>query len=304
MDMKSKLAAVTLGIAAATSACASEKSIAFSPIALDVPAMQGLSGAIAHFTEDAGLGYMTLDPKFDPSQQAQQLSQVIQTGRVQGAWAIAIRTAALRGVLNAAVDKGVALVVSGRPGDYGFDGPVPGVAFSEINYENYGGNLGTELGNCINEKLGGKAKILFFGDSSDTKAAELTDTAAKKAIAAIAPDAEIVAEAISLERLASQQKAAQMIQSNPDATAVYGANDENALGAVFAFKSAGKELPCVVSGGGSAEVLDAVKSGDIYAAAGFDFAGDAHQNFSTLLAMMEDPATPGPILEIPIKVTK
>ena len=303
INSKTATAIFALAVAGAP-ALAEDHTIAFSPIAMDIPAMQGLSGAIEHFAEDASLNYISLDPKFDPALQAQQLSQVIETGRVDGAWAISIRAAALRGTVQSAINKQVALVVSGRPADYGFEGPQPGIAFSDINYDEYGANLGGELANCINENLGGEAKILFFGDASGTKAAELTDNAAKNAIAAIAPNAEIVMQAISLERLESQQKAAQMIQSNPDATAVYGANDENALGALFAFRAAGKDLPCLVSGGGSDEVIEAVEAGEIYAAAGFDFRGDAHQNFTTLQAMMADPTQEGPILEIPIMVTK
>ena len=285
-------------------AFAESKSIAFSPIAMNIPAMQGLSGAIEHFSEEASVDYISLDPKFDPALQAQQLSQLIETGRVDGAWSIVIRAGALRGVVNTAIDKGVALVVSGRPVDYGFDGPQPGIAFSDVNYEQYGNNLGAELGNCIVENLDGTAKILFFGDSSGTVAAQITDDAAKAALARIAPNAEIVATSLSLERLESQQTAAQMIQSNPDANAVYGANDENALGALSAFNAAGKDLPCIVSGGGSDEALGEVESGRIYAVAGFDFEGDAHQNFNTLLQMIDDPTVDGPILEIPIKVTK
>ncbi|SLN60231.1 D-ribose-binding periplasmic protein precursor [Aquimixticola soesokkakensis] len=306
--MKTCTACVALiaAIAATPGAQAADpaKSIAFSPIALDIPAMQGLSGAVEHFAQDAGIGFVSLDPKFDPGQQAQQLSQVIETGKVQGAWSIVIRAAALRGVVKTAIDKNVALVVSGRPADYGLDGPQPGIAFSDINYEDYGASLADQLAQCITEKLDGSAQVLFFGDSSGTKAAELTDNAAKAALASGAPQASIVATAISLERLESQQKAAQMLQSKPDATAVYAANDENAMGAITAFRAAGKDLPCVVSGGGGAEALEAVSSGDLYAVAGFDFEGDAHQNFETLVSMMEDPTTAGPILEIPIKVTK
>lgn len=288
----------------ASTSLAEERTIAFSPLSLDIPAFQGLSGALGGMSEGAGVGYMELDPKFDPATQAQQLSQLIETGRIQGAWSIVIAAPALRATVQAAVNNDVAMVVSGRPHEYGFDGQLPGIAFSEINYEQYGTNIGNELGLCINEKMNGEANIIFFGDSAGTEAAKITDNFAKDALVATASGANIVVENISQERLESQQKTSQMLLSNPDANAVYASNDENAMGAIAAFADAGKELPCIVSGGGSDEVLENVESGVIYAAAGFDFVADATQNFDTLLAMMEDPTQLGPILDIPIKITK
>lgn len=301
--IKTASAVVALTMTAAV-AQAQDKTIAFSPLSLEIPAMQGLSGAIEHFTREDGIGYIALDPHFDPAQQGQQLAQVIETGRVQGAWAIAVRAAALRNTVNTAVDKGVAMVVSGAPSDYGFDGPLPGIAFSQVNYVTYGASIGTELGNCINEKLGGEGRILFFGDTSATASGQQADVAAKEAIATVAPTATIVGENLSSDRLESQQKIAQMLQSMRDANAVYASNDENAMGALAAFKAAGMDTPCIVSGGGAEEVVGEIEKGNIYAASGFDFKGDAFQNYTALKAMMEDPTKVGPLLEIPVLVTK
>ncbi|WP_161712546.1 sugar ABC transporter substrate-binding protein [Allorhizobium undicola] len=293
-----------LTVMVSTSAFAQGQSLVFSPFSLDIPAMKDLSSAIEHFSQEAGISYSSLDPKADPARQAQQLSQVIETGKVTGAWALAIRTSALRGVLQSAMKKRVAMVVSGRPEAYGMNGPQPGIAFSDINYSVYGGTLGAELAKCINEKSGGQAKVLFFGDSAANKAAELTDKAATTALANDAPKTQIVAKTDSRDRAESQQKTAQMLQANPDATAVYASNDENALGALKAFEVAGKKPVCVVAGGGAQEVRDGLKAGRIFAIVGFDFQGDAAQNFKTLQTLMQDPALPGPMLEIPVKVTK
>jgi len=297
-------AALGVSLCALGTATAQDKTIAFSPLSLDIPAMQGLSGAVGHFAEEAGVGYMALDPKFDASTQAQQLAQVIETGRVNGAWAITVGAPALRGVLQTAIQRGVPMVVSGRPQNYGLDGAQPGIAFSDIDYEAYGSAIGRELGNCIVEKFGGEGRVFFFGDTSGTEAAKITDDFGKAGLAEVAPNAKIIAENLSKERLESQQKVSQMLQAHADANAVYASNDENAMGALIAFETAGLPTPCIVSGGGSDEVLGQIEQGKIYAAAGFDFAGDAHQNFETLLSMMDDPTTLGPILSIPIKLTK
>jgi ribose transport system substrate-binding protein len=304
----SRTLSLTIGLgvslAALGGAMAQDKTMAFSPLSLDIPAMQGLSGALNHFADEAGIGYMTLDPKYDATTQAQQLAQVIETGRVTGAWAITIGAPALRGVVQSAVERGVPMVVSGRPADYGFDEPQPGIAFSDIDYEAYGSTIGRELGNCIAERFGGEGRVFFFGDVAATAAAEITDNFGKSALALAAPDAQIVATNTSKERLESQQKVSQMLLAHADANAVYASSDENAMGALFAFEAAGLPTPCIVSGGGSDEVLDAVAAGKIYASAGFDFQGDAYQNFHTLLAMMDKPDELGPILSIPIKLTK
>lgn len=302
--LSSGLLVAAVSLAALGTAMAQEKTMAFSPLSLDVPAMQGLSGALSHFAEDAAIGYMVLDPKFDATTQAQQLSQVIETGRVNGAWAITIGAPALRNVVQRAVESGIPMVVSGRPADYGLDAAQPGIAFSDIDYEVYGTAIGQELGNCIAENLDGNGKVFFFGDTSGTEAAKITDDFGKQGLAAAAPNATIVAENLSTARLESQQKVSQMLLAHADANAVYASNDENAMGAMLAFEAAGLPTPCIVSGGGSDEVLGFVEAGKIYAAAGFDFQGDAYQNFQTLLAMMDNPTELGPILSIPIKLTK
>lgn len=304
-----RILSVGLVLAAASAitlsaAMAQDKTMAFSPLSLDIPAMQGLSGALNHFADDAGIGYMALDPKFDPNTQAQQLAQVIETGRVNGAWAITISAPALRGVVQQAVARGIPMVVSGRPADYGFDEPLAGIAFSDVDYEAYGTTIGRELGNCIAEKLDGNGKVIFLGDTSGNEAAGVTDDFGKQGLTYAAPNAVIVAENLSKERLESQQKVSQMLLAHGEANAVYASNDENAMGALQAFEAAGLPTPCIVSGGGSDEVLEYVASGKIYAAAGFDFQGDAHQNFQTLLGMMDNPTELGPILSIPIKLTK
>lgn len=301
---------LTLGLAAGVSlavlgnAMAQEKTMTFSPLSLDIPAMQGLSGALQHFSDEAGIGYMALDPKFDPPTQAQQLAQVIETGRVTGAWTIAIAPAALHGVVESAIAKGVPMVVSGRPADYGFEGQQPGIAFSDIDYQAYGSAIGKELGTCIAERFNGEGRVLFFGSTAATAMAKVTDDFGKAGLAETAPNAQIVAENLAKERLESQQKVSQMLLAHADANAVYATSDENAMGALLAFDAAGLPNPCIVSGGGSDEVLEQIKAKRIYAAAGFDFQGDAFQNFHTLLAMMDKPSELGPILSIPIKLTK
>ena len=101
---------------------------------------------------------------------------------------------------------------------------------------------------------------------------------------------------------ASQTDVGNILQGKPDVNAVAAANDEGALGALGAFKAAGKELPCLVEFGGNAEVLALVKKGTIYASVALQFAADMAQSVDTLGTMQADPTAVGPILTVPQKV--
>ena len=134
------------------------------------------------------------------------------------------------------------LILNGVPEDYGLDGLQPGLSFSTIDYVAQGKAIGEELGNCINEKLDGKAEVIFGETAPGTAGKEELETAAKEALAATAPDAEIVTTVIVTDRATAQTDIGNALQGNPDVTAVLGNNDEGALGAIGAFKAAGKEL--------------------------------------------------------------
>ena len=87
-------------------------------------------------------------------------------------------------------------------------------------------------------------------------------------------------------------------------TAVFGQNDEGALGTVGAFKATGKDIPCITEAGGNDEVLAAVKEGKIYASVALQFAADMAQSFDALVAMIDDPTATGVQLTVPQEVVK
>ena len=67
-----------------------DKTIAFSPLALKIPAMKGLSEGVTHYGESKGYEVLVQDPNLDPQKQVTDLQSVIESGRVAGAWAISI----------------------------------------------------------------------------------------------------------------------------------------------------------------------------------------------------------------------
>jgi ribose transport system substrate-binding protein len=280
------------------------KTIVFSPLGLQIPAMKQLSEGVQGYGKEKGYDVIVQDPKLDPQKQVTDLQTVIESGKAAGVWSIAIAPPSMSALVQTALDKGVPMILNGTPEEYGLDGLVPGVSFSTIDYAAQGKASGEELANCINERYDGKAKVLFAESAPGTAGKEALEGAVKDALAEGAPDAEIVTTISLTDRTAAQTDIGNALQGNPDITAVYGQNDEGALGAIGAFKAAGKDVPCITEGGGNEETLAAAKSGDIYAVVALQFAADMAQSFDALTAMIDDPEATGVQLTVPQEVVK
>ena len=287
-----------------TSEESASKTVVFSPLALKIPAMKQLSEGVTAFGESQGLEVVVQDPNLDPQKQVTDLQTAIGSGKADGVWAIMVAPEAAAALLPVAQDKGVPMVVNGTPEAYGLDGMVPGVSFSTIDYEAQGQAIGEELGNCINEKLGGKAEVIMQENAPGVAGKKELESAAQAALAETAPDAEIVTSIVSSDRAQVQTDMGSALQGNPDVQAVLGNNDEGSLGAIGAFKAAGKELACVTNGGGNEETLAAVESGEIYAVVALQFQDDMAQSMEKLIEMMDDPEAEGVQLVTPQKVVK
>ncbi|MCB9432188.1 MAG: sugar ABC transporter substrate-binding protein [Ardenticatenaceae bacterium] len=295
---------VVSGIVLAMTACGAAepetKTLTFSPLALSIPALKGLSEGVKAVGGEMGYDVIVVDPDFDPTKQAQQLNELITTGRTSAAWVISVNPGAMKDVVDQAQAKEVVLVLNGVPEDYGYSGMQAGVTFARINYEKFGGTVGELLGQCVNEKLGGSAKVIFLQSAEGTAGKQEIEESMQGKLSELAPGAEIVATAIISERAEGQNTVGQILQANPDANAVMTTNDEGGLGALGAFKAAGTELPCLVDAGGNDEVLAAVESGEMYGAAALDFQGDMMQTFEAVATMLADPSAPGAQLEVPV----
>lgn len=288
----------------ASAAGGGSKSIAFSPLALKIPAMKGLSEGVKGYGKSKGYDVIVQDPNLDPQKQVQELQSVIESGRVGGAWVIALQPSSLTSLVKTAQGKGIALILNGTPKDYGLNGLEPLVSFSTIDYVAQGKAIGEELGTCINEKLGGQAEVFHLANSPGTAGKEELEKSALDALKATAPGAKVVQTLITTDRAAVQTGVGNALQGHQNVTAVLGANDESALGSLGAFDAAGKKLTCVTEAGGNDEVLGLVEDGKIYASVALQFQDDMVQSFDTLTKMMADPKTPGVQLTVPQKVIK
>ncbi len=278
------------------------KTIVFSPLALKIPAMKGLSEGVKGYGSSKGYTVLVQDPNLDPQKQLTDLKTVIESGKAGGAWVIAVQPAALSDLVKTAQAKKVPLVLNGVPEDYGLSGLQAGLTFAKIDYAAQGKAIGDSLGQCINERLGGTAEVILTVSAAGTAGKQDVEKAQLEALKATAPGAEIVTEVTVGERAKAQTDVGNALQGNPGANAVIGNNDEGALGAVGAFAAAGKELPCIAETGGNDEVLQAVKDGKIYASVALQFEADMVQSFDSLTTMMADPTAQGRQLATPQKV--
>jgi ABC-type sugar transport system substrate-binding protein len=280
------------------------KTIVFSPLGLQIPAMKQLSEGVQGYGKSKGYEVIVQDPKLDPQKQVTDLQSVIESGRASGVWSIAIAPPSMQALVQTALEKKVPIILNGTPEDYGLDGLEPGVSFSTIDYQAEGQAAGEELGNCVNERYDGAGKVIFAESAPGTAGKKEFEGAVKDALKATAPDAEIVSTITVSDRTAAQTDIGNALQGNPDVNAVFGQNDEGALGAIGAFKAAGKDLPCITEGGGNDETLAAVEAGEIYAVVALQFADDMAQSFDALTSMMDDPTATGVQLTVPQKVVK
>ena len=278
------------------------KTIAFSPLALKIPAMKGLSEGVKGYGASKGYTVLVQDPNLDPQKQVTDLKSVIESGRVAGAWVIAVQPGALKDLVKTAQEKKVALLVNGVPADYGLSGPQPGITFDTIDYAAGGKAQGEALAECVNQKLGGTANVIWMVSGPGTAGKADAEKAQMDALKTGAPGAKIISTIVTSDRAKALTDVGSALQGNPNANAVLATNDEAALGALGAFAAAGKKAPCIVEGGGNDEVLKAVEDGKIYASVALQFQADMVQSFDTLTQMIADPTKIGLQLTVPQKV--
>jgi len=288
---------------AASSGTKLQKTVVFSPLSLQPPALKGLADALTGYSKSKGWKAIVQDPNFDPAKQNQQVNEVLSSGRAGAIWVIAVAPKSMGGTIKAAQKKGVPILVNGKPAEYGYDGAQKGVSFSYIDYTAAGKALGDQLGKCLTEKNGGKGDVLFNESSAGQAGKAEFEAAAKSALAAGAPGAKIVQTLEVKDRSSGQTDIGNALQGHPDLVGVMSSTDEGALGAIGAFNNNTKsKLLCNVDFGGNDEVLADVKKGTIYSSVALQFAADMMQSFDTLVTMQGDPKAKGQVLVTPQKI--
>ena len=279
-----------------------QKTIVFSPLSLQPPALKGLADALTGYAKSKGWKAVVQDPNFDPAKQNQQVTEVLSSGSAGAVWVIAVAPKSLAGTIKAAQAKGVPILVNGRPAEYGYSGAQPGVSFSYIDYTAGGKALGEQMGECLTAKNGGKGEVLFAKSSAGQAGKAEFEKAAKAGLLSKAPGAKVVQEIEVKDRSSGQTDIGNALQGHPDLAGVMASTDEGSLGAIGAFGSAGKKLVCNADFGGNSEVLADVKKGTIYSSVALQFGADMAQSFNTLATMQGNPKAKGQVLVTPQKV--
>ncbi len=139
------------------------------------------------------------------------------------------------------------------------------VAFLGSNFVEQGKRAAQEMAKAMGNK--GKVAILL-GSSGNNVTTDRTNGFVDE-MKNVAPDIEIVAQQTGdFARDKGQQVMEQIIQAQPEITGVYAENDEMALGALVALKSAGKTPGTdvhVVSIDGTRNAVQKIVDGEMYA---------------------------------------
>ncbi|WP_134741706.1 ABC transporter substrate-binding protein [Nocardioides sp. 503] len=128
---------------------------------------------------------------------------------------------------------------------------------------------GVRAADAMNEATGGEGKVAILLGSSGNNVTDERNAGFKEQVEKEYPDLEIVVEqTANFARDEGQTVTEQLLQSNPDITAIYAHNDEMALGAVTAVSAAGKdpgEDIKIVSIDGTRNAVQGIVDGDINA---------------------------------------
>jgi galactofuranose transport system substrate-binding protein len=146
-----------------------------------------------------------------------------------------LNSSGLEPALNAAAKKGVPVVTVDRKLDSGFC--QNWVTFIGSNFEQQGHRAATAL----IKATGGKGNVaILLGSSGNNVTTDRTKGFVDE-LKAKAPGMKIVAQQTGdFARDKGQQVTEQLLQANPDISAIYAENDEMALGALVAIEDAGK----------------------------------------------------------------
>lgn len=242
-------AALAVGVAIALAACSTPTPeategggdgplrIGFSPFTLQAPALKGLADGLTGMAQAQGDTVIVADPNADPQTQLEQITQWVELDQVDAIWVIPVAGEVVAEALKAALDKGIVVIASGVPDDYGIDAGTPGITFTNVDNADYGSKLGGLITSCVEERLGGEGQVIYLQSPSGQQSSEQINTAVKDATEAAG--IEIVNTQEAADRLTSAQLVSTALQGNPGANVVVGTDDESSLGALDAFKTAG-----------------------------------------------------------------
>jgi ribose transport system substrate-binding protein len=119
-------------------------------------------------------------------------------------------------------------------------------------------------GEFIAEQIGNKGKVLNLQGDLANQTGQARNDGLHQALAAY-PDIQVIDQSAMWDQAKGLAITENILTSDPDIVAIFGANDPAALGAVQALKAAGRDDVVVVGFDGTQGGLEAVKNGDLAA---------------------------------------
>lgn len=182
--------------------------------------------------------------------------------KYDGIFFLALPSAGLERLVAEATRRGIFMFSHGAS-------PVTGATQNVVLDQHYSGaKVGGYVGQWINEKYGGKAKVGILGNSADPWL-QIRTQGLKDGLVEIAPDAEIVGEVHGHSIELGASGAANLLKAHPEMRVLLAHADDPGFGCYTAATEAGWHDPaqfCVASCDGTRLVMDKVSEGGIYQA--------------------------------------
>jgi len=274
--------------------------IAFSPLSAKIPLLTSLGDFIKKNAAGRGYGYAMVDGDADATKQVQQITQGIDNHSYKAAWIVPVAAQAMTPVIESAQRAKVPLVLQASPEDFGLKGEQPGVVFMSPDFAAFGKAIGEAALKCIDSKAVANPEALLL---------KLNDTTAGSGDIAAGVntglDSKLKIDATSqaVDVSTAQTKVSQLLIAHPNANVIIALSNENAEGALNAYKAAGKTPACVIVGGGNDPNVETLqKSGAITTLVSWDFQAGLQAAWDALVALVNSPTENGKIISQPFRV--
>jgi ribose transport system substrate-binding protein len=242
---------------------ASSYRIAFSQNASNNPWRLAETASMKDEAQKQGIQLTVTDANNDQAKQIADIQGLI--AQKPDALFIAPITEQIANVVKDAGAAGIPVFLLDRDVDHSV--AVPGTDFVTVIQSDFiqeGKRAAVQMAKATN----GKAQIIELEGTTGASPAIDRKKGFDDAIKACSGMKVVVSQDADFTRATGQQVAETLLQSHPEATAIYAHNDEMALGAIAAIKAIGKTPGKdiqVVSVDGEKDGLKAVAAGDLYA---------------------------------------
>lgn len=226
--------------------------IGFSISTLNNPFFVSVKDGVEAKAQELGVNVKIVDAQNDPAKQANDVADLIQQG-VSVLLVNPVDSAAISTSVEAANKANIPVIALDRSADKGTLASL--VASDNVK----GGEMAAEY---IIKKLGEAVKVAELegipGASATRERGEGFHKVADQKLNVVAK------QSADFDRTKGLTVSENMLQANPDIQAIFAQNDEMALGAIEASKSAGKQI-FIVGFDGTADGLKAVEAGTMAA---------------------------------------